>query len=288
RHLLYLKDDHYWTFDLTTGCQANITGNIDVSFVDVESDSTFEQKPPFGVAGWSHGDRTVLLYDSHDIWEVTPDGARATRLTDGRGDDVRYRYARLDPDEEWIDRSRPMLVSQFGLRSKRSGYARVAAAGAEGSRGVTSLVWPDKRVDRLAKASRADRFAYVVQAFDDSPDYFVGGERLADAAQVTATNPFMTEYAWGRAELVDYRNARGVPLQGALFYPAGYQKGRRYPMVVYMYEKLSDNLHAFSMPSERSVYNAAAFTTRGYFYFMPEIVFRPREPGVSVVEAVVP
>jgi dipeptidyl aminopeptidase/acylaminoacyl peptidase len=79
-----------------------------------------------------------------------------------------------------------------------------------------------------------------------------------------------------------------TPLQGALFYPAGYDPGRRYPMVVYMYEKLSDGVHAFSLPSERSVYNAAAFTTRGYFYFMPDIVFRPREPGVSVVESVLP
>lgn len=37
-------------------------------------------------------------------------------------------------------------------------------------------------------------------------------------------------------------------------------------MVVYMYEKLSDGVHTFSMPSERDYYNAAAFTTRGYFF----------------------
>ncbi len=59
-------------------------------------------------------------------------------------------------------------------------------------------------------------------------------------------------------------------------------------MVVYMYERLSDNVHAFSVPSERDYYNAAAFTTRGYVYLQPDIVFRPREPGLSVVESVVP
>jgi dipeptidyl aminopeptidase/acylaminoacyl peptidase len=227
----------------------------------------------------------VLLYDRHDIWEVSPDGSRALRLTDGRDDDVRYRYVRLDLEEEWIDRSAPLVVSQFGLRSKRSGYARVSAGP---SPSVTSLVWLDKRVDRLARAKKAERFVYAVQAFDDSPDYFAAGPALGDATQVTATNPFMSEHAWGRAELVEYRSAAGTPLQGALYYPAGYEPGRRYPMVVYMYEKLSDGLHTFSVPSERSVYNAAAFTTRGYFYFMPDIVFRPGEPGVSVVEAVLP
>ena len=59
-------------------------------------------------------------------------------------------------------------------------------------------------------------------------------------------------------------------------------------MVVYMYEKLSDGVHSFSMPSERDVYNAAAFTTRGYVYLQPDIVFRPRDPGLSVVDSVLP
>jgi dipeptidyl aminopeptidase/acylaminoacyl peptidase len=59
-------------------------------------------------------------------------------------------------------------------------------------------------------------------------------------------------------------------------------------MVVYMYERLSDNVHQFSPPSERDYYNVAAFTSRGYFLLQPDIVFRPRDPGVSVVESVVP
>jgi dipeptidyl aminopeptidase/acylaminoacyl peptidase len=105
---------------------------------------------------------------------------------------------------------------------------------------------------------------------------------------VSQTNPFLGEYAWGRSTIVEYRSQSGQALQGALFYPANYEPGKRYPMVVYMYEKLSDGVHQFSAPSERDYYNAAAFTTRGYFYLQPDIVFRPREPGQSVVECVVP
>ena len=39
---------------------------------------------------------------------------------------------------------------------------------------------------------------------------------------ITATNPFMREYAWGRSTLIDYKNKQGVPLQATLLYPAGY------------------------------------------------------------------
>jgi dipeptidyl aminopeptidase/acylaminoacyl peptidase len=287
RYVIYLKGDHYWTMDLGTGRHTNITGGVQTSFIDRESDATVIQKPPFGIAGWSRDDRTVLIYDQLDVWEITPDGSSATRLTNGSADQVRHRIVRLDPDAEWIDRGAPIVVSQFGLRSKKSGFARVAA-GSTAPASTTSLVWLDKRVDRLVKARRSDRYAYVVQAFDDSPDYFAGDAALGSATKVTSTNTFMTEYSWGRATLIDYRSQTGQPLQGALFYPANYQAGKRYPMVVYMYEKLSDGMHQFSVPSERDYYNPAAFTTRGYFYLQPDIVFRPREPGQSVVESVVP
>lgn len=96
------------------------------------------------------------------------------------------------------------------------------------------------------------------------------------------------KYAWGRSELVEYKNARGERMQGALFYPAAYEPGKQYPMVVYMYELMSDGVHSYVSPSERAPYNASVFTSQGYFFFTPDIVFRPREPGVSVVECVVP
>src|SRR6185436_7334607 len=38
----------------------------------------------------------------------------------------------------------------------------------------------------------------------------------------------------------------------------------------------------------RTPYNGSVFTSRGYFFFQPDIVFRPREPGLSVMECVLP
>lgn len=285
KYLLYMKADHYWTMDVATGKQTNVTAAIASSFVDRESDDTGDSKPAFGVAGWTTGDQSVLIYDKLDIWEIEADGTGAARLTNGAAGEIRSRVVRLDPDAEWIDRTQPIYIGQFGLRSKKTGYASIAAG--PGS-AVTPLVLLDKRVDRLAKAKRADRFVYASQDFDDSPDYFVGGPTLSGATQITATNPFMRDYAWGRTELIEYQNKQGLSLQGTLTYPAGYTPGRKYPMVVYMYEKLSDNLHMFSAPSERDYYNAAAFSANGYFYLQPDIVFRPRDPGLSVVEAVGP
>jgi dipeptidyl aminopeptidase/acylaminoacyl peptidase len=285
RYILYLQDDHYWAVNTATRAVVNITKGAPTSFVDRESDVTTKQKPAFGVAGWTKNDESVILYDKFDLWQIAPDGSRARRLTDGASEQVRHRYLRLNPDEEWIDSEKPIYLGLFGIWTKKSGYARLRLGG---EAAAERLVWLDKSVQRLAKAKDADVYSYVVESFDDSPDVFVGDSGLKEAKQITKTNPFQGNYAWGRSELVEYKNERGERLQGALFYPAGYEPGKKYPMVVYLYERLSDGLHRYSAPSERDYYNAAAFTQRGYFLFQPDITFQPREPGRSVVACVTP
>jgi dienelactone hydrolase len=284
KYILYYLDGHYWTLNTAQRRVTNITRTVATSFADRDSDSTDVQKPWYGIAGWTEHDQDVLLYDKFDIWQVAPDGSKATRLTDGSGEQVRYRYADVDSEHDFIDRTKPIYLDLFGTWTKKSGVARLMP----GSRGPERLVWLDRGVDHLAKAKNADVYTYVVQAFDDSPDAFVGNPDLAGATQVTSTNPFQSRFAWGHAELVEYKSERGAKLQGVLRYPAAYERARKYPMVVYVYEKRSDGLHQYSAPSEREYYNASTFTSAGYFFFEPDIVFRPREPGVSVVECVRP
>jgi dienelactone hydrolase len=283
RFLLFFQNDHYWTVNTATKALTNITKAAASVFVDRESDATVRQKPPFGIAGWASDDGAVLIYDRFDVWEIAPDGSRVTRLTDGAAEQVRHRLVRLDPTPDWIDTSKPLMFSLFGTWSKKSGYAQRAPGGH-----VERLLFEDRAVASLARARAADVYVYVTQKFDDSPDAYVGGADLKNARQVTKTNPFIDKYAWGRSEIVEYRTDKGLRLQGSLHYPAGYEPGKKYPMVVYLYEKLSDNVHQFVAPSERDYYNESVFTSQGYLFFQPDIVFRPREPGLSVIECVEP
>lgn len=288
-YLLFFKGDQYWTYDIRTGKAANISAGAKAVWTNPDYDTPVRvQKPPSGVGGWLKADAAVLLYDQHDIWRAAPDGSGAVRLTRGAEDSVVHRYARLNRDEEFIDAASPVYVSLYGRWTKKSGYARVmvTAPSAAAVPGVERLVWLDRSVGRLAKAKKADTYAYVVQDFDDPPDYLVGGPALADARQVTATNPFQKNYAWGRSALVEYKNAKGERLQGALFYPAGYEAGKKYPMIVYVYERLSQGVHNYTSPSERSPYNPAVFTANGYVVLQPDIVFRPRDPGLAAVDCV--
>ncbi len=233
-----------------------------------------------------------MLNDRYDVWALLPGGGRALRITDGTAAEVRHRVVDLDREEPGVD-ARDITLSTYGEWTKQSGYAR-AVVGSErpalgdGSVGLESLLWLDSSVGRLTKAKDAEIYSYLVQGFDDSPDVFVGGPDLADAVQVTGTNPFQSEFAWGRSELVEYESAWGRRLQGALTYPANYDPANKYPMIVYIYERLSQTVHGYTLSSERSPYNTSVWNAEGYFVLRPDIVFRNRMPGTSAVDCIVP
>lgn len=300
KYLLFLDQNHYWTVDLSTNKITNITKNAPVSFINLESDSTSKvypdllQKPSFGIAGWTKSDAAVLIYNKYDLWQVATDGSKATQLTNGTEEQVRHRIIRLDQagsmggrgrgsssPEKWIDLSKPIYLSLYGDWTKKSGYGQLKPGGT-----VQRLVWLDKNVGSLAKAKDANIYAFTTQDYDDSPDIFVAAADLQNAKQATATNPFQKDYAWGHSELITYTTDKGRKLQGALIYPAGHEPGKKYPMIVYNYELLSQNVHRYVAPSDRSYYNISVFTSHGYIVLEPDIVFRIRQPGWSVVECI--
>ena len=281
RYLLYTQNANWWSYDLTTGARTNLTAKAGSAFVNMEDDHPVPERRPYGIAGWTAGDRALLLYDRFDIWQVSPDGASAARLTRGREDSTVYRLETLDPDARTIDVAKPLILSATGEWNKRSGYARVTIG-----QPAQRLLWLDKGVSRLDKAKNADVYSYVVQTHDESPNLFVGSGAMTDAKQVSQTNAFLRDFAWGKQVLMDYINGHGDKLQMMLTYPADYKPGTKYPMVVYYYEKLSQGFHQFVVPSERAMYNTTVFSQHGYFVLRPDIVFRAREPGYSGLDCV--
>src|SRR5439155_26788192 len=157
---------------------------------------------------------------------VNPDGSSPARLTRGREDSTVYRYVALDDEgglpvfgggggrggggasANIIDTSKPMILSATGEYNKKSGYAKLTP-GQPSQR----LLWVDKSVSRLEKAKDADVYAYVVQTYEESPNLFVGSAALADGKQISHTNAFLGEFAWGKQVLMNYANKRGDKLQ---------------------------------------------------------------------------
>ena len=283
RKLAWYDGTNYWSYDVATGARTNLSAAAKSNFADVDWDTPGDMTPPEGNAGWTKDERAFLAYDTHDIWSLSADGTTATKLTAGQSEGVVHRIIRLGTTDEGVDLTSPVYLTLNGRLTKKSGYGRLM-----NGKTLERLVYDNARIARLIRADSADVFGFTRERFNDAPDWFVGGPLLRDPRQVTAFNAFQSNYAWGKSELVDFTSATERPLQAALYYPANYDPSRKYPMIVYTYELLSQNVHQYPVPSERSYYNTAVWTANGYFVLQPDIVFRGRDPGISVLEAVVP
>ncbi|MFI5231188.1 MAG: S9 family peptidase [Gemmatimonadales bacterium] len=282
RAYVTVEGSQWWYRDLAGGAPVNLTGKIRSGFVDAEDDHPVPERRAYGFAGWVTNEKSVIVYDRFDLWQVNVDGSNPLRLTRGREDSTVYRYVPLDADVRTIDMSQPLMLSATGEWSKKSGYARISAG-----HPVERLVWLDKGVSRLVKAKSADTYLFVEQSYEESPNVFAAaGASFASARAQSRTNAFQADYAWGKQVLLPYANARGDKLQMMLTYPANYQPGKKYPMVVYYYETLSNTHHQYVVPSERSVYNTTVFSQEGYFVLRPDIRFQARSPGWSGLDCV--
>lgn len=294
-YVLFVKDDVLHAYDVAKQSAHVLTKSAKGDFINDERGVLTDENPPYGLAGWSKDGKSVFVNSQFDVWELQLDGSRWDRLTQGAEEQIRYRLLDLDPDEDWVDKSKVQYLSLDGERTKKSGFAKCRLQTMALSRKEETIVrmsrlrFGDSRVGSLQKAKYADVFAFSDQKVDDSPDIFIAGSELAEPRQVTKTNAQQADYAWTpKSELIDFESGRGAKLQGVLYYPADYEPGKQYPMIVYIYEKRSQNLHRYTSPSERSPYNAAVFTSLGYFFYQPDIVYRAQNPGLSALECVTP
>jgi len=126
----------------------------------------------------------------------------------------------------------------------------------------------------------------TMQTFEDFPNYWATNTRFENPKQVTDANPQQSEYHWGRRILVDYKNGDGTKLQATLALPANYEEGKKYPMLVYFYEKMSQRHHQYSVPRFDDRPHMSTYASDGYLVLMPDVVYKIGRPGSSALDCV--
>ncbi|MGD2070592.1 MAG: prolyl oligopeptidase family serine peptidase [Gemmatimonadota bacterium] len=278
----------WWVMDTDTRTSRMATGAIPTALHD-ELDDHPQEPPPYGSAGWTEDGR-FLVYDANDVWVVDPNpgGDPPRSLTEGVGrqEGLRFRYVRMDPDEDFVPVGEDLLLSAFHLTTKDDGFYRDRL---RGTARPERLVMGPFALGRPDRAEDADRLLLTRETFADFPDLYVTGPEFDRLEKVSDANPQQSEYRWGTADLVEWTSNDGIPLQGILYRPDGFDPTTQYPMMVYFYERMSDRLHRHIVPSAgSSSINISFYVSRGYLVFVPDIPYEIGFPGESAVDAVVP
>jgi dipeptidyl aminopeptidase/acylaminoacyl peptidase len=289
KYVAFFDRNHWYVHDIASGKTVNITEKVPVTFWN-ETDQHPDDPPAWGIAGWTRDDRSVLLYDRFDVWELDPTGAKApVVLTDsvGRRERMTLRVVNLDNDEDerYVDTSRPVYLSAFDEDSKESGYYRTTL---NGRKSPEKIIMAPVRFGSPTKAKNADVFMATKSTFVDFPNLYVGPSLAALNTKVSNANAFQREYSWGTAELVEWLSDDGVPRQGILYKPDGFDPTKKYPMITYFYEDLSDGLYSYIAPNGGTSVNITHYVSNGYLMFEPDIHYEMGHPGQSAMKSILP
>lgn len=283
----YYNDGVFYSIDFETGKSANLTGNIKASFIDQLDDHNVS-KPGTQSFGWSSDSKYALIKDNYDLWKISADGKSVTALSDWKAKkgEVAGRL-RIYYDEKGTDLSKDQYFSVFNDKDKKGGIGLLPA----GKNKIEVLFSDDNSYGGFAKAENAKTFVYTKSNFAQSPVVFASNaSNLSSAKQVNTNTPDQAKYAWtSGVKLIDYVSANGDTLQAALYLPANYVAGKSYPTITYIYERLTDGLNNYAMPSyPGGGFNKAVYLSNGYAVLEPDIKYKLNDPGMSAVACVVP
>jgi len=79
---------------------------------------------------------------------------------------------------------------------------------------------------------------------------------------------------------------RREKLRATLLLPANFNPKSRYPMLVYVYEKLSDDLNAFYSPATGTVPTLSRYASNGYVVLVPDIRYHVGHTSASAIDCV--
>lgn len=264
----------------------NISKGIPVKLYDEENDMPMHPSP-YGVMRWHEGDEAVYVYDRFDIWKLDPTVKNApVNMTAGLGrkNQVSYRYLSMNDEERFLVSGQQLIFRSFDHRRKFAGFSAMKLG--DGAV-VENLQSGPYVLGTLTKAKKADAYIYTREHFSSSPNiYFT--ENLVSAKQLSNLNPQQASYNWMTAELFTWKAYNGKTATGIVYKPENFQEGKKYPMIAYFYEKLSDGLYNYVAPAPTpSRLNIPFFVSRGYVVFVPDIHYQEGYPGKSAYDYVV-
>lgn len=291
KYITYFKEKNWWVFDISTKTHTNVTLNIKEKF-----EGKFRKlfgDSAFGNPGWSTDDEEMLIYDQYDIWAIKSDGTCFRRLTHGREKQIQFRILQTyngvglkENFDGWksnfIDIEKELLLRAEGSDGQ-SGYFKWKTGSGE-----NPIVYGPHHIDKFTYAATVKNFIYREQNFDRSPQLMFQ-KGIAAPKLFFKSNPQQEKYSWGKSELIEYHTSKGITLKGALFYPAHYDPQKKYPMIVHIYEKQSNELHHYVNPSQftEDGLNTAVFTTQGYFVLYSDIQLEIDNPGIAAADCTI-
>lgn len=282
----YFKEKNWYLYNNRTGETTNLTADAKIPFYDEDHD-TPNLPGSYGVAGWLDNDEGILIYDKYDIWIYYMNNPKSPlNITDaiGRRTKNTFRIINTDPDKKSFSKNEKLLLYQFDNWNKNQGIASLSLD----IIGTKKIQSENNLIKFLGKSKNADRYIFSKESYDVFPDVWTADSNLSISKKITNINPQLSEYNLGKMRIMDFVSAVGDTLQGYYVVPDNFDSKKRYPVVIFFYEIMSNDAHKFMMPWNNHLPQGPMYAGDDYVMFYPDVKFRTGSPGQSSIDCLIP
>ena len=286
--LIYYEEQEkkYYCFDFKSNKKQVIAKDIRYSLFDEENDMP-DDPNAYGIVKWMDDHRHLIVYDKYDLWLVDADAMEASIiLTNGRSTGTIFRFNETDEKRKALALNDILLLRGFNEKDKSESLSVLDIQ----QKQVNLIQSFDMHISNIVSNKNTKNLLVLKEDESHAANMFVYqlNKSKQNPVAIAQLNPQQSEYNWLTSEIVTWKAYTGKKVEGILYKPEDFDSKKKYPMIVFFYERNNQTLHNYIPPTPTgSRLNISFFVSRGYLVFVPDIWYKTGYPGQSAYDHIV-
>ena len=288
RYVVYFKNQHWNIVDRQKETDVVITSTVSDIFFNDQSLSKIHD--PYSQPIWVKNENEVYLHAEYDIWVYTLSNHSFKKLTKGRKSKTTYR---IDPSN-YVQNKENGLYSKFATNvMKEQSLLFVRINYLDYSSNYASLENKVlKELDLKSPQFYTTNFVndamilFVKEKYNYSPELWSYSILTKTSKLLYGTNSNFEDLKNLHFNVLHYNYKKNNMIRASLLYPKNYDATKKYPMIVWIYEKKSKEINKFIplYDYNEDGFNILKYVENGYFVLLPDIVYELGNPGSSALK----
>lgn len=287
-HLIYFmgRDWHY--YDESLNKHINITKNTDDNFQEkiwevylISNDAYYEGVKTFK-------DRWIVFTGNNGLWYFDTVSKKISRKVNGAKDSKRYKLSlcNFSSGESRFGWGNYYAANEYDdliltWNSDKHTKSGISILNKDGH--IIPLV-EDHALIHFNSIQRSEKFVtYVKQRADTPPTLYRYDIDKKKETLIYRSNSWDLEAPNVKSEYIEWKNSHGESRGAIVRFPTNYDKNKRYPAIVDIYQVKFDKQHIYKSPyeTEGNGINYRNYLTEGYFVIEPDLYYQIENLGRS-------
>lgn len=233
-------------------------------------------------------DHTILWTSKGELWQQDLTDLKKKRLISVNADHIEILNKRSESTEAGLNRryyyvdAKYLLLNSNNENDLRSTYF-------VWEKGKKSIIIPETtdRIKHLSFTGDSKKFVWMEENYNKAP--VLMAKSGSEASKIFySTNADNDSVKYITKKQLYYKGINNENLQASLFFPPNFDSTKKYPVVLWIYEKQQDSADRYLSPTfkNRRGFNGRFLLESGYIVLIPDINYGDEGPVLSALKCI--